>query len=165
MFNLHNLIIDGGDLKTRENIDTAIEMKPDELYFNNYAEFNSCQLCQTDCNNSKSSFIYTSKCPYKDKTLYNRVKLKMCYNCLKLGLHVYFLNKKRFPKLRNEGMEFHQLLMSVKKDKVYIQSLKDQFKTGRYAISYNIPLNYNCDYYSKFGDEIKDKLIKKYNLL
>ena len=164
MFSLHNLIIDGGDLKTRENIDEAIEMEPDELYFNNYAEFSCCQLCKTDCSNSNSNFRYVFKCPYKNKTLYNRVKLKMCYSCLKLGLHIYFLNKKRFPKLRNEGMEFHNLLISVKKDKEYIENLKNKYKTGRYAISYNIPLKYHCDYYSKFGDEIKDKLIKKYGL-
>ena len=54
-------------------------LEPDELYFNNYAEFSCCQLCKTDCSNSNSNFTYVFKCPYKNKTLYNRVKLKMCY--------------------------------------------------------------------------------------
>lgn len=160
---LHNNIIHGGDLNNLENIKAVIDENPDEMYLNHYSEFNQCVLCKKDASRSESYFTYIYKCPVKTATIYFNVKLKMCYSCLCLGLHVYFLNTKSFPKLRNEGYIFHQNMLKL--DPSLVENLKDKFSSGKYKIRYNIPTSYKCDYYSNFGNDFIDKLINDYELL
>lgn len=152
---LHSKIIKGGDLNKDFDLKTALEEEPGEMYFNNFAIFNTCALCDKDATDTDASFNYTYKCPYKNVTLYNEVILKMHFGCLSAGIHDFLLNRDRFPKMRFDGVEFHQNMDNMSK----IDALEESFDNSKYNFDYTVPNHYECSLYNKFGDDILKSLI------
>tara|TARA_Y100000385_G_C12712124_1_gene475047 strand:+ start:49 stop:552 length:504 start_codon:yes stop_codon:yes gene_type:complete len=161
---LHSQILNSGDLNQKFDIKTALVEEPGELYFNHRALFNKCPLCCKDASNSDASFNYIYKCPYKSITLYNNVKIKMHYKCLKIGIHIYLLNNRIFPKMRRDGNAFHINMLNLNKQNMDVNQLEKCFKEGKYIIKYEVPKYYDCDYYSKFGNDILESLKKDYEI-
>jgi hypothetical protein len=100
-------------IRSKTNI-TREDLIDDELYYEDEIIIKDCPLCENKLENDESYFNYIVKYPHPNIhercTIYMNVKLGMCYDCLKLGIHNYYLNFKSFPKLRNDGLRFHNAM-------------------------------------------------------
>ncbi len=138
-------------IRSRTNI-KKLDIIEDEYYYNDFTIFDECPLSNKTINSDESYFTYVSKYPHlniSDCCVYMNIKLQMCYDCLRLGLHNYYLLYKSFPKLRRDGYIFHNLLLNTTKEK--IENEKGYPK-------YIIPKVYKCDFYNKYNEDIVTQL-------
>ena len=139
---------------------TSIEkdnLKDDEYYYDDYTIFDECPLCNKTNNNDESYFTYVSKYPHpniSDCCVYMNIKLQMCYDCLRLGLHYYYLQYKSFPKLRRDGYIFHNTLIYTTKQKIEAEIGYPQ---------YGVPKVYKCDFYNIYNKDIVSQLYNRYH--
>lgn len=150
MTSLFNLI------RSKTNI-TEKDLLEDEYYYEDFIIFNDCPLCNITINNDESYFTYVLKFPHQTISnccIYMNIKLRTCYDCLRLGLHKYYIMYKSFPKLRRDGYTFHNLLQHSSK-----QQIDNQIGYPQYGV----PKKYSCNFYNKYNEHILKQLNNIYH--